>query len=52
MTVQELKLGDVIEVPFAGKYALCKTIYLSSIVKDVFGFVVLARPLQKMKPPR
>ena len=43
MTVQELKLGDVIEVPFAGKYALCKTIYLSSIVKDVFGFVVLAR---------
>jgi hypothetical protein len=33
MTVQELKLGDVIEVPFAGKYALCKTIYLSSIVK-------------------
>ena len=51
MTVQELKLGDVIEGPFAGKYALCKTIYLSSIVKDVFGFVVLARHFAENEAP-
>ena len=52
MTVQELKLGDVIEVPFAGKYALCKAIYLSSIVKDVFGLVVLARHFAENEAPQ
>lgn len=52
MTLQELKLGDVIKVPFAGKYALCKTIYLSSIVKDVFGFVVLGRHFEENEVPQ
>ncbi|WP_146038046.1 hypothetical protein [Tabrizicola aquatica] len=52
MTFQELKLGDVIKVPFADKYALCKTIYLSSIVRDVFGFVVLGRHFAENEVPQ
>lgn len=52
MTLQEMKLGDVIKVLFADKYALCKTIYLSSIVKDVFGFVVLGRCFERDEEPQ
>jgi hypothetical protein len=40
--IRRLQPGDVIRIPFSGTHALGKTIYLSTIVKDVFGFVVLA----------
>lgn len=52
MTLQEHKLGDVIKVLFGDKYALCKTIYLSSIVRDVFGFVVLGRHFAENEVPQ
>jgi len=37
------KLGDVICLPFGEKFVTGKIIYLSTISKDVFGFIVLPR---------
>lgn len=36
-----IKIGDVISIPLQDRIVTGKVIYLSTILKDVFGFVVL-----------